>query len=143
MTYRHVTITDSRAAPPVSRRAFLTLHVSEGKRVLELSCETLYMRYQDACSEAGRRQVSNHDDLPPAVEPSLGFGTLTPAALFAELEQQLAAADELRVLEREWLNSGAFGREVTARVDAFRQRGRPVAFGRVAPEPTVNGALKS
>jgi len=140
MTYRHLTITDARDAPPVSRRDFLTLHVSEGKHRLELSCETLYMRYQDACSGAGRRQVSNHDDLPATDQAATGLQALTLEALFAELERQLGKADELRVLEPAWLKSGAFGTEVGARVEAFRKRGGQVTFGSAAIQPAASGA---
>lgn len=143
MAYKHLTVEQTDGAAPLSRRDFLRLHVSEGKRVLELSCERLFMRYHDAQSGAGRRQVSNHDDLTPWTQPSTGFDTPTPDELFAELERQLAEADELRVLEPDWLNGGVFGREVGARVEAFEQRGGEVAFGSFSPPRASNGALES
>lgn len=136
MAFRHLTVEQTRTAVPLSRRDFLRLHVSKGKRVLELSCERLYMRYADACSDAARRQVSNHDDFVRGSGPSTGFGLPTPTDLFDELERQLAEADELCVLEPDWLNGGSFGREVGERVDTFEQRGGRVRYGSFSPSPT-------
>ncbi|NIW23126.1 MAG: hypothetical protein GWN29_00365 [Gammaproteobacteria bacterium] len=135
MAYRHLRVEQTSTSVPLSRRDFLRLRVSNGKRVLELSCERLYMRYADACSDAARRQVSNHDDFMSGSRPSTGFQTPTPNDLFEELECQLAEADELRVLEPDWLNGGAFGREVGTRVDSFEQRGGRVQFGRFSSTP--------
>ena len=141
MTYRRLMVQDARGRAPLSRRDFVTLRVSEGKRVLELSCESFFMRYHDARSDAARRQVSNHDDLAAAGGVSAGFDTLTPEALFAELDRQLAEADEVRVLGRDWLDGGAFGRELGARLEAFRQRGGQVQLGALS-QPTKTGATE-
>lgn len=133
MAYRHLSVEQTSTAKDLSRRDFLRLHVSKGKRVLELSCERLYMRYADACSDAARRQVSNHDDFIGASAPSSGFELPTPADLFNELERQLTEADELRVLEPGWLNGGTFGQEVGMRVESFEQRGGHVQYGVSSP----------
>jgi hypothetical protein len=123
MSFRQLNVADPVHAEPVSRRDFLRLRVSRGRRILELSCERLFMRYHDACSEAARRQVSNHEDLRGVADSPTGFSMPPASALFAELERRLAEADELRVLESDWLGDGAFAREVGARVAAFRERG--------------------
>lgn len=130
MTFRHLTVPESSDVAPVSRRDFLKLRVREGRKVLELYCERFYMRYHDACSDAGRRQVSNHDDVPGGQSPT-GFATLSPEALLAALERELDQADELRVLERDWLGHGALAREVGARIEAFRRRGGKIASANV------------
>jgi len=144
MAYRQLTVEETEEVVPLSRRDFLKMRVSEGRRVLEVSCERLFMRYTDACSGAGRRQVSNHDELSSIGHSSAGFKTPTPELLFDELERQLSQADELHVLEPDWLNGGAFAREVGARVDAFEQRGGQVRFGRFSASPTrESGALES
>jgi len=135
MTFRRLTVPCDVGTTPVSRRDFLRLSVSEGRRVLELSCERLFMRYHDACSEAGRRQVSNHEDVPGVDDRPTGFQTPSPDALFAVLEQELAGADELRVLEREWLGNAQFARELGTRVEAFVKRGGHVA----TPLPSIGG----
>ena len=136
MAFRILTVEQTHTAVPLSRRDFLRLHVSKGKRVLELSCERLYMRYADACSDVARRQVSNHDDFVRDSGASSGFELPTPTDLFEELERQLAEADELCVLEPDWLNGGSFGREVGSRVETFEQRGGHVRYGRFSPSPT-------
>ena len=130
MTFRKLRVAEPARAEPLSRRDFLTLRVSEGRRVLELSCERLFMRYHDACSDAARRQVSNHEDVPGTDSAVGGFATPPADALFAELERRLADADELRVLETDWLGGGAFAREVAACVEAFDARGGTVVMGR-------------
>jgi len=143
MAYRHLSVEQKNAPVPLSRRDFLRLHVSEGKRVLELSCERLFMRYQDAQSGVGRRQISNHDDVTPWAQQPTGFDTPTLDELFAEFERQLAEVDELCVLEPDWLNGGAFGREVGVRVEAFERRGGHVAFGSFSPPSVSNGNAES
>ena len=143
MAYRHLTLQQTHSAVSLSRRDFLRLRVSEGRRVLELSCERLYMRYSDARSGVARRQVSNHDDLFGLARSSRGFEIPDPQALFEELDRQLAQADELRVLEPDWLNGGAFGREVGARVEAFERRGGHVAFGSFSPSNPAAGSMES
>ncbi|NNC65157.1 MAG: hypothetical protein HKN84_10255 [Gammaproteobacteria bacterium] len=136
MAYRHLTVEQTKSAAPLSRRDFLRMHVSRGKRMLELSCERLYMRYADARSNAARRQVSNHDDFVGGSRRSTGFEVPTPTDLFDEFERQLGEADELRVLEPDWLNEGEFGREVGARVETFEQRGGQVQYGSFSSSPT-------
>jgi hypothetical protein len=144
MTFRRLATMPTNDAAALSRRDFLKCHVSKGRRVLELSCECLYMRYQDARSEAGRRQVSNHDEPARQGESSAGFAMLKPDQLLAELEHQLAGVDELRVLEREWLDRGDFGRQVGARIETFRRRGGHVKFGRPqAAAPNTNRASEA
>ena len=123
MTFRKFAVAEPERADPVSRRDFLTMRVREGRRVLELSCERLFMRYHDACSDAAQRQVSNHEDVSGMPDVPMGFAMPSVEALFDELERQLAGVDELRVLERGWLGSGEFAREVAARIDAFTERG--------------------
>lgn len=130
MTFRQLLVAEPERTAPVSRRDFLTLRVSEGRRVLELSCERLFMRYHDACSEVASRQVSNHEDVPGIADAVMGHATATTDALFAELERRLADADELRVLESEWLGDGDLAREVAACIDAFSQRGGAVVTRR-------------
>jgi hypothetical protein len=131
VTFRRFSVAASSESAALSRRDFLKLRVSADRRVLELSCDSRYMHYQDARSGAARRQVSNHDDATQPRESRRGFDTPKPSELFAELEQRLAEADELRVLECDWLDGGDFGREVRARIEAFRRRGGHIELGRL------------
>ena len=118
-------------ADGMNRRDFLMLTTRGRKRVLELSCERLYMRYSDARSGAGRREESGEVDADPRSwegEPPSEIETPTTDELFQVLERELSSADVLRMLDRDWLTDEAFRREVEARVDAFRRRGGRVEF---------------
>jgi len=132
VTYRRVTTDEIDCVGGVNRREFLTLRTSGTKQILELSCEPLYMRYVDARSGIGALGDSGDSepdaDFRPG-EPPTEVDLPTTGQLFGELERQLAEADELRVFGRDWLSGGAFGREVEARVEAFRRRGGRVEFG--------------
>ena len=122
----------------MNRRDFLLLSTKGNKRVLELSCERLYMRYVDAQSGAGRQQSgADRGEEPVQVdadpqswdgEPPTEIETPTVGEIFEELDRELSNADVLRVLDRDWLAGGEFRREVEARVEAFRHRGGRVEF---------------
>jgi len=108
----------------MDRRAFLLLTTRGRERVLELSCERLYMRWADARSGVGRPVGATgrdgNDPRPWDGEPTTEIVTMTTADLFNELELELAQADVLRVVGRVWLNDDEFRRDVEARVEAFR-----------------------
>jgi len=138
MTYRRLTVAETSKADNLSRRDFLKCRVSEGRRILELSCENLYMRFQDASTGAGQYHFSNHDDL---TRPDEAVGRLDGRKideLFTELERHLAEVDELHLLDREWLAGGDFGQEVGARIETFRQRGGRVELARRTAEPPTS-----
>lgn len=113
--------------PAMDRRDFLLLRRRGPKRVVELSCERLYMQWADACSAVG-----GLDDPDPAGtqswdgEPATQIATPTPDALLDALGRALRDADVLRLLERQWLSDDAFAAAVDARVDVFRARGGSV-----------------
>ena len=115
----------------MNRRDFFLLSTRGSKRVLELSCDHLYMRYVDAQSGAGRRKGLGQVDPDPQTwegEPPTEIETPTAGELFDELDRELSNADVLTVLDRDWLAVGEFRREVEARVEAFRHRGGRVEY---------------
>ena len=114
----------------MNRRDFLRLSTTGRQRVLELSCERLYVRYVDAQSGAGRREEPGDVDAAQSWdgEPPTEIETPTAGELFAELDRELSNADVLRVLDRDWLAGSEFRREVEARVEAFSRRGGRVEF---------------
>ena len=119
----------------MNRRDFLSLSTRDSKRILDLSCERLYMRYVDASAGIGRPAESRALDRNPRAwegEPPNEIETPTAIELFETLERELADADVLRVRDADWLSSEAFGQEVEARVEAFRRRGGQVEFGDAA-----------
>ena len=139
MALMRVAETSSRA-DPISRRAFFTLRGRASKRVLELSCERLYMRYVDARAAIGRAQAADRIETRPrahAGEPALAVEAPTVDALFASLENELAQAQVLVVLESEWLTSRDFGRELEPRIEAFRKRGGEVRLGNTGTTSSV------
>ncbi len=115
----------------MNRRDFLLARTTGSQRVLELSCERLYMRYVDAPSGAARREEPGEVDADPQAwdgEPPTEIDTPTAGELFAELDRELSNADVLRVLDRDWLAGREFRRAVEARVDTFRRRGGRIEF---------------
>ena len=119
----------------MNRRDFLSLSTRDSKRIVELSCERLYMRYVDARSGIGRPGESQAFDTNPRAwegEPPTEIETPTTSELFDALERELAGADVLQVREANWLSGEEFGQQVEARVEAFRRRGGRVEFGDAA-----------
>ena len=111
----------------MNRRDFLLLKTRGQERVLELSCERLYMRYTDAKSGALRPSGGSGDPESWEGEPPLEMVTPTTDDLLRELDEELASADVLHVLDRDWLVAGAFRR-------VCRRRPRDSAGRRVAGE---------
>ena len=122
----------------MDRRAFLRLSVKGRRRVLELSCERLYVRYVDAQAVAGA--LARVDDGPPSWEgePPTAIETESVAELFVDLERSLEGVDVLRVVDRQWLGEGHLRREVEARTEAFRRRGGALEQVEAAPSRRGN-----
>jgi len=110
----------------MDRRDFFLVWRKGDERVLELSCERLYMQWADACSaadagdpeRAGASLTWSWEG-----EPATEVVTSTPEAVLRELEQSLADADVLRLRDVDWLADAAFASEVENRVAGFRARG--------------------
>jgi len=124
----------------MNRRDFLLLKTRGQERVLELSCERLYMRYTDAKSGALRASGGSGD--PESWEGELPLEVVTPTTddLLRELDEELESADVLHVLDRDWLVAGAFRGPVEARIDAFRRRGGRVEYPASARRAVRSGA---
>jgi hypothetical protein len=109
----------------MNRRDFLRLTARGRERILEMSCERLYMRWVDARSGLAETGVTDEEGDAEVwgSEPPLDVTAPTPGQLFAELERRLAGVQVLRVSGREWLAGADFRREVESRIEAFRRRG--------------------
>lgn len=105
----------------MNRRDFLLFRTTGGKRVVELSCERLYMRSLDAqwTKPSSQFDIWNDDPLcvpdKPAVEE-----------LFRDLEGDLRGADVVRVIEMHWLASDDLKQRLEAILDRFRTSGGQV-----------------
>ena len=122
-----------RRGRSMNRRDFLLLRTRGSDRVLELSCERLYMQYVDAQPVAKRRgeEIDGMTEAPWWVgEPPTSMDGPDAERLFRELESDLAEADVLQVRDREWLVTGDFWDRLEALLGGFRARGgRVVAIG--------------
>jgi hypothetical protein len=114
----------------MDRRDFLLLKTKGRQRVLEISCERLYMRWVDARSGAGASvsviagdEPGADDSHPWDGEPPTEIVTMTTTDLLGDLEHELAHADVLTVHGRGWLSNPEFRRDVESLVEAFRIRG--------------------
>lgn len=61
-------------------------------------------------------------------EPTAEMALITTGELFRQLERELASADVLRILDRNWLTGTEFKQQVETRVDEFRRRGGQVEY---------------
>ena len=83
----------------MDRREFLLCSAGRRPRAVEWSCERLYMKYLD----------SRLDE--------------TTAEMFASLDAELRAADELRVTDCTWLTCEDFKAGIGPVLEEFRARG--------------------
>ena len=86
----------------IQRRDFLLLRLA-ADREIELSCEQLYMRYVDAQLDGSESR------------------------LFAALAADLAEVRRIRLVDRSWLASADFQRQVENVLEQFRSGGGSVS----------------
>ena len=102
------------------------LRTEQTTRVAELSCERLYMHYQQT-------GASSPDPTPDAwelseEEPPALFVERTTQELLDCVDRDLREADVLRVVDTEWLAVDAFRHDVEALFATFRRRGGRVEY---------------
>ena len=109
----------------MKRRDFLFLTDHDG-RVVELSCEQLYMQFNDVSggSRIGSPEQGSLDGAdwwagePPAEMPQSRLDEL-----FQTLEKRLEQVDVLRVSNRDWLKDDVFKARVYGLLTEFQSRG--------------------
>jgi hypothetical protein len=130
----------------MDRRDFLRLRVEQRRRVAELSCAKLYVRYCDYSGGPERAALQNEkgaalqnasdpkrvalqeDVLPWEGEPPSEVSLPTTEQLFMRLDEDLRAVDVVRVLDADWLGSGEFRRKFELVMSRFRARGGRVEY---------------
>ena len=114
----------------MKRRDFLLLRTEPAGRVAELSCERLYMHYQQTSLTTGQpgRAVMPKTTDPLEEEPPAVFEERTTAQLLGDVDRHLVDADVLRVVDTEWLAVEMFGQDVEHLLAAFRRRGGRVEY---------------
>ena len=75
----------------MKRRDFLLLRTEGAIRVVELSCERLYMRYAESLATGGQRSMgADAGDVDPwEGEPPAVVGTPPPTELFRDVNRDL------------------------------------------------------
>ena len=114
----------------MNRRDLLLLRTHSGKKVFDLACERLYMRYLD--TRRPSTPVTTLEDYWLG-EPEPQITPASPRELFDGLQRDLAGADVLRVVGQQWLADADLRREVDALAAAFRAGGGRVEFVAGAP----------
>lgn len=109
----------------MNRRDFLSFGRSADQRVMELSCQQLYMQAFERrlMAEPSAADVGESSDPAASDEPPSRFDQATEEELFADLERRLHDVDVLRLVDVEWLAGADFRARVEALCTALRARG--------------------
>ena len=115
----------------MNRRDFLLLRTEESKTVAELSCEKLFMHYQDLGSDFQQAEGESgtlHDAEWWVGEPPLSLNHIDPLAFFRSVQTDIIKADKLRVLDMEWLAQGEFRIRIETLLASFKATGGEVLY---------------
>jgi hypothetical protein len=106
----------------VNRRDFLLLRRVPSSRIVELSCQQLYVRYLDTKITGDRQEADAAPD-PWGGEPPPVFEERTFADVLRSIEDALRDADVVRLNESAWLACEDVKRGLDEVLAAFRSRG--------------------
>ena len=114
----------------MNRRDFLFLRRTPSGRVLELSCQALYMRTLagDAPTTQSENTVFDHE--PWMGEPPTDFQKPASDDWLRQIENQLRDVDVLKLFDDEWLTSTPISEQIEPLLAAFRARGGRVEYER-------------
>ena len=116
----------------MNRREFLSFGSRDRQRIVELSCECLYMQYLDVQLTWGPQEGATPAEQQVwGGEPTAVFESRSVEQLFGEIERDLEQADVLRISEPEWLATEPLCQAVEALIAAFRARAHARAFSPV------------
>jgi len=110
----------------MNRRDFIFLKNSDKGKVLELSCESLYMQFLDI-QTADRV----YEDGADTTDPSSCLSSELPTQLtthkvecfFGDLHAQLRNCSNLRLLDPGWIVAGDFGNKIEVLLRAYKASG--------------------
>jgi hypothetical protein len=114
----------------MNRRDFLFLRRTPRGRVLELSCQALYMRALNSEAVGGQGESSVYDHEPWMGEPPTDFEKSASDDWLRQIEMQLKDVDVLTLLDDEWLKATPINDQIEPVIAAFRARGGRVEFGK-------------
>lgn len=121
----------------MNRRDVLLLRKPPTPRVYELACQRLYMQYLDTQRPSTPSEA--HDGYRLG-EPEPHFDTRRPRELFDGIRRELAGAQVLRIVEREWLVDSELKQHVDDLIGDFRASGGRVEFGSPSPPSSPDTA---
>lgn len=115
----------------MKRRDFLLLRTEGSERIADLSCERLFMHFQDL--NAGFQQGNKEEGIPDDAdwwsgEPALHINTSNPDTFFSNVLDDLKEIDSIQVEDMEWLAQGEFRVRVETLLTAFKARGGVVVY---------------
>lgn len=117
----------------MNRREFLLFGTEGGNQVAELSCEKLFMQYQDLTAgfQQSAAAAGNADDADWwADEPPLAITRADPEQFFLSILTELGDVEKLTVRDLEWLGQrGDFKDRVEVLLTAFEARGGEIRLG--------------
>ena len=124
----------------MKRRNFLLFKTEGSEKLVELSCEKLFMHFEDARSE-DNQGVEEAGTFAEADwwsgEPPLLIDNLDPDEYFRSVESELILADVVQVIDPQWLVQGEFQIRVDTLLAAIRARGKQVRYALKESNPTV------
>ncbi len=115
----------------MNRRDFLFFRTEGSRKVAELSCEKLFIHFQDLSSgfHQAQEQAGTFDDADWwAGEPPLLLSNVDTEAFFRSVQAEINDADSLQVVDIEWLQQGDFRIHVETLLAAFKAKGSNVIF---------------
>ena len=108
----------------MNRRDFLLLRADRAARVLNLSCQQLYMRYLDArSSPEPAADASRVESNPWGAEPEPVQERRSMEDVLAAIERELIDIEVLRLTGSEWLAADGMRAAIEPLLAAFRARG--------------------
>ncbi|MBM88047.1 MAG: hypothetical protein CMQ41_06670 [Gammaproteobacteria bacterium] len=115
----------------MKRRDFLLLRLEGSERVADLSCEKLFIHFQDL--RAGFQKGNDEAGAPNDAEwwtgePSLCIESIDPEVFFASLLEDLKGVNTVKVQDMEWLSQGEFRVRVETLLLAFKASGGNVQY---------------
>ena len=115
----------------MKRRDFLQFRADDSLRIVTLSCEALFMCFNDCRRQAGvttDNQIEDGDWW--RGEPPAQLDGQTPDELFGSIAADIANENVLILTERDWLADTEFAGYVSRLLAEFRQQGGEVRYQR-------------
>jgi hypothetical protein len=112
----------------MNRRDFLFLRGTPRGRVLELSCQALYMRMLDVDAPTKQSDAAVYEHEPWMGEPPTDFEKSAGDDWLRQIEDQLREVEVLRLIDHEWLHPTGINDRLEPLIVAFRARGGRVEF---------------